>query len=69
MRSQECVIHTDTSGRFSVDSVENYKIMSETHVAEGAVISEEGYNNWLTLMRCFGPGFCRQGVRLNQQLE
>ena len=44
MRSLECVIfQTDKSGRFSVDSAENYKLVSETHVAKGVVISKEDY--------------------------
>ena len=44
VRSQECIIfQTDKSGRFSLDTVENYKLVFETHVAEGVVISEEDY--------------------------
>ena len=43
-KQQEIVTNvTDKSGRFSVDSIENYISLNETHVQKDAVINETGY--------------------------
>ena len=50
---------TDKSGRFSVDSVENYISLNETHVAKDKIIQQEEYDELIKEMNGHSTCWCK----------